>query len=113
MNEDDLPKNSWIIQMELLDDGTLRTAFGHRFDEDEVEDRTIQFLIDVLHGIRISLDAGMENFAQQGAMARTIRELIEDPEDDYLIDFEPDEKLLEALKDKRGNVIKFDPRKKQ
>jgi hypothetical protein len=112
MKEEEIPKNTMIVEMELLDDGNLRTAFGHNFDLDLVEDESVQYLLDILNGIRISLDNGMEQFANQGAMARTIRDLVDELDGGMAIEFEPDEELLEALNDKRGNIVQFDPKKR-
>lgn len=109
MREEDIPKNSMVINMSLTDTGDMRMAFGHNFDVDEVDEDSIQYLLDVLNGIRIAFDAGMEQFAQQGAMARMIQGLIEDL-DGPEIEFEPDEELLDAL-NRDNNIVPFNKKR--
>ena len=108
---DDIPVNSMMISMHLLKDGTLKTAFGHNFDVKLLDEDEIQYLLDVLNGIRLSLDASMEQFAQQGAMARTINDLIKELDEGPLVGFEPDEEFLETVREKQSNVIQFNKKK--
>lgn len=105
MREEDIPENSMLIHLSLNDAGEMKVSFGHNFNVDDVEEDSIQYLVDVLNGIRISFDAGMEQFAQQGAMARTIQGLVEELEGPE-VNFEPDEELLDAI-NRNTNIVPF------
>ena len=107
MNEDDIPNNTMIISMTLLDDGQMKVAVGHNLDDEDIEEESYFYMLDILNGMRIHLDTAMENLAATGRMARTIVELSEQE-----IDFEPDEELLRAIEENReGNVVPFDKKK--
>lgn len=115
MKIDDIPINSIIIQGFLQKDGRLGLAIGHNFETDvelpnELDDESIEYMIDVLVGLRITLDAGVELFAQQGAMARAIANLSEELDGPEIV-FEPDEELKRVLKNTESNVISFNKKR--
>jgi hypothetical protein len=115
MKIDDIPVNSIILKGFIQKDGRLGVELGHNFEvdtelSDGLDEESILYLLDVLMGIRITLDAGLELFAQQGAMARTIEDLSEELGDQDII-FEPDEELKDVLKKSESNVISFNKKR--
>lgn len=100
---DDLKQNSIRLDIIIEPDDIIDIAVGHNLTEDLGEGQ-VAYYLDVLNGLVHSLKNNMDGTASVGLLLRQLAILTEEDEDD-IIDFEPDEELLEAIKDNK--VIQF------
>lgn len=78
-----------------------------------MEEAQVMFYLDTINGLTYKIKAEIETLAFQGALLRevaTLRSIIDEDDEDE-ITFEPDEELLEIVREKRkdkdGNVVDF------
>jgi len=78
-----------------------------------MEEAQVMFYLDAINGLTYKIKAEIETLAFQGALLRevaTLRSIIDEDDEDE-ITFEPDEELLEIVREKRkdkdGNVVDF------
>jgi len=107
MNPDELPNNSMMLLVQMNDDGEMSILSGSNLDEDN-DEKTIEFLNDVMTGLFLSFDNMINLFAYIGHMARTSEELYDELQGQGA-HFEPDEELLKAIRDSK--IIPFDKKK--
>tara|TARA_R110001592_G_scaffold183558_1_gene427282 strand:+ start:1545 stop:1889 length:345 start_codon:yes stop_codon:yes gene_type:complete len=74
--------------------------------------KQVSYYSDVVSGLIAKLHSEIGSFQEHGSLLRELSDLydhIDNLEDDLGVDFEPDEELLEAIKEKQkdGNVVKF------
>jgi len=101
---DDLKQNS--IRLDIIiepDTDIIDIAVGHNLTDD-LEEGQVAFYLDVLNGLVHGLKNNMEGSASVGILLRQLAILTEEDDDD-IIDFEPDDQLIEAVKDNK--VIQF------
>lgn len=78
-----------------------------------MEDAQVMFYLDTINGLTYKIKCEVETLAFQGALLReiaTLRSIIDDEDEDE-ISFEPDEDLLDHIREKRkkaeDNVVDF------
>lgn len=103
-----LKNNTLSITIEIdQDTDVLDIQLEHSLS-DSLEDGQMAFYLDMLNGIGYKINAEAESMAFQGSLIRKLSELREEIEEltgDEIL-FEPDEELLEKLKEaKDDNVI--------
>lgn len=93
----DIPLNTMVLRLTLLDDGDMNVFMGQNLSEDLPEEEA-QFYMDFFQGLNMSLTTAIQQFAMIGYLSRSVAELQEELEGDG-IGFEPDEELLQAMAD--------------
>jgi|21_taG_2_1085346.scaffolds.fasta_scaffold17760_4 hypothetical protein len=102
----DIPKNRMLISMALLEEGSLEVLVGHNLDEENMDPDTLDFLEDLLNGIRVKLGTSMDDLSAMGRMARIIQDLRDELEETEHVTFEPAEELLRSIEgDAAENVV--------
>jgi hypothetical protein len=104
MDPKDLEPDTLLLRLRILDDGEVEVFSGHNITDDVSEEQA-HFYIDMLNGLQTMMESATEHVVMIGTFLRTINNLQQSTE----IEFEPDEELLEALKDKK--VIPFSKNK--
>lgn len=92
--------------MALQKDGNLEVLMGHNLDEETMDPETLDFLEDLLNGIRVKLGTSMDDLSAMGRMARIIQDLRDELEETEHVTFEPAEELLRSIEgDAADNVV--------
>lgn len=102
--EENLKINS--VRLDLIiepDTDVVDIAVGHNLSED-LEEGQVAFYLDVLNGLVHGLKTNMEGTASVGLLLRQLAILSEEDDED-IIDFEPDEELINKVKNNK--VIQF------
>lgn len=103
IDRENIPENTMFLIMNIQEDGDLGVMSGHHFADDLTEDE-IAYYQDFFAGLNMIMGLGTDLLVQIGTMAR----LIHDYENEDEIAFEPDEELLDAIKDSK--IIQFKDR---
>lgn len=110
MKIEDIPDNTIILKIDLKDEAKLQVSVGHNVETDNFDDDELEFIDALVSGIGIHLEYSMETVLAMGRMSNMIKDLLEDEEGE--INFEPDQKLIEAVDNKKyGNVISLAKKK--
>lgn len=104
MDPKDLEPDTLVLRLRILDDGEVEVFAGHNIT-DEVEEEQAHFYIDLLNGLQTFMETATEHLVMTGSLLRTINNM----QQADVIDFEPDDELLEAINKK--NVIPFNKKK--
>lgn len=102
MKYTDLPSDAMGLIIHILDDGDIGVTVMHNLSDDFDEEDAEPYL-DLLNGINMILGHTPELFQMYGSIARMLKTVLE--EDESEIEFEPDEELLKAIKER--NVVPF------
>lgn len=106
MTYDDLPPDSMGLVITVLDDGELGITLLHNFSEGWTEEEAEPYM-DILNGLNLLLSNATDAIGLHGAMARMIKDFMEEYEESS-IDFEPADELVKATEDRK--VIPFKKR---
>lgn len=100
--------NTMNIHIRIDDDeDIIDVEMEHNISEDMAPEKA-EFFMDLLNGVGFKIDAEAESIAFQGALLRKVGELqdIIEEYDADLVGFEPDDELLEKVKEsQKSNVI--------
>ena len=108
--------NAILMEISIDDDGRLVFSGGWSFDDDYPDD-SVAFLQDILAGVYAIINTQTENVLAAGQIVRTapgFDGFQPQEEEEFELVFEPDEELLNRVKDKDQpdlKIIKFDPKK--
>lgn len=101
MEPKDLPKNSMMLRMDILESGDLKIYSAQHFG-DELTDEECTYYMNLLTGLNYTLNFGTDYAVALGAMVTHLGEL--EAEDEFV--FEPDDELIQAVED--AKVVPFD-----
>lgn len=101
MDPKDLPKNSMMLRMDILESGDLQIYSAQHFG-DELTDEECTYYMNLLTGLNYTLNFGTDYAVALGAMVTHLGEL--EAEDEFV--FEPDDELIQAVED--AKVVPFD-----
>ena len=104
MEPKDLPKNSMMLRMDILDSGDLQIYSAQHFGDDLTEEEC-DYYMNLLTGLNYTLNFGTDYAVALGAMVTHLGEM--EAEDEFV--FEPDDELLQAVADSK--VVAFDKKK--
>ena len=102
MQKSDVPNNSIVFSVEILDDEEVCISTGHKFDEDMDED-SVHYWTSILLAIHHLFSFNPDFLSNQGDLLKYLAALESDDEDEDEIVFEPAEELIEAIEDKKKN----------
>jgi hypothetical protein len=97
----DLPKNSMLLRMDILESGDLQIYTAQNFG-DELTDEECTYYMNLLTGLNYTLNFGTDYAVALGATVSHLGEL--EAEDEFV--FEPDDELIQAVAD--AKVVPFD-----
>ena len=88
------------------DNDVIDIEMEHDIDDGMAEDKA-EFFMDLLNGIGFKIDAEAESIAFQGALLRKVSELQEllEEYEEGVVDFEPDDQLLDKIKEAKSNNV--------
>ena len=110
MKVEDIPDNTILLKIDLKDGARLQVSVGQNIETDDFDDDELEFIDALVSGLGIHLEYSMETVLAMGRMSNMIKDLLEDDEGD--INFEPDQKLIEAVDNsKHSNVISLAKKK--
>ena len=110
MKVEDIPDNTILLKIDLKDGARLQVSVGQNIETDDFDDDELEFIDALVSGLGIHLEYSMETVLAMGRMSNMIKDLLEDQEGD--INFEPDQKLIEAVDNsKHSNVISLAKKK--
>lgn len=101
MEPKDLPKNSMMLRMDILDSGDLKIYSAQHFG-DELTDEECRYYENLVTGLNYTLNFGTDYAVALGALVNHVGEL--EAEDEFV--FEPDDELIQAVAD--AKVVPFD-----
>ncbi len=93
MDVTDIPHNSMILRMDILESGDLKIYTAYRFN-DELTDEQCEYLQGLLEGLNYFLNVGTDFAVALGHMVNKLDEF----EGEEII-FEPDDDLKQAVAD--------------
>lgn len=102
MSEDDLPKNTMSLVMQLTGDGEISVLMSYNLDK-EIDDGEQEYYINMIHGMHEAMPLMSDYFSEMGSKSR-ILEFMSDAEEGELV-FEPDPELLQKISDNK--VVAF------
>ena len=104
MEPKDLPLNSLMLRMDILESGDLKIYSAHHFAED-LTDEECTYYLNLITGLNYTLNFGTDYAVSLGAMVNHLGEL--EAEDEFV--FEPDDELIQAVAD--AKIVPFDKKK--
>jgi|TARA_R110000765_G_scaffold96506_3_gene181735 uncharacterized protein YlaN (UPF0358 family) len=104
MDPKDLPKNSMMLRMDILDSGDLKIYTAQHFGDDLTEEQCVYYM-NVLTGLNYVLNFGTEFAVNLGELVDYTGEL--EAEEEFV--FEPADELLQAISD--AKIVPFDKKK--
>ena len=102
MNKDDIPNNSIVFGVEILDDEEVSISTGHKFDL-KMDDESVDYWTSVLLDISHLFSFNPEFLRSHGDLIKYMSSLEADDDDEDDIVFEPSDELREAIDENKKN----------